>query len=188
MGQEGSGAGGETRSSSSSSLASLGWSGRVAEPPPAGVGSPVGLLLHLARGTPAERASAEAQLRAGIAVLRLRVVSLVNLVSERDANLSSHLAPALRVTAAVAAREATAAEAQKGTLLNASSARLAPWPVAASLGAPGLQRPTVHVPVMQDFWLPVHDVSTQRLWIVAKVRQRKGLCWGSVRGWEGGVG
>jgi len=123
----------------------------------------------LARGSPSQRASAEAQLRAGIAVLRLRVVALVNLVSERDASLSSHLAAALRVTAAVAAREAS--EAQKGTPLNASSARLSPWPMAPTLGVPALERPTAHVPVMQDFWLPVHDVSTQRLWIAAKVKE-----------------
>lgn len=168
-GDGGEGVAAETRSSSSSSLASLGRGGAGREPPLPGVGSPVGLLLHLARGSPSQRASAEAQLRAGIAVLRLRVVALVNLVSERDASLSSHLAAALRVTAAVAAREAS--EAQKGTPLNASSARLSPWPMAATLGVPALERPTAHVPVMQDFWLPVHDVSTQRLWIAAKVMQ-----------------
>jgi len=39
------------------------------------------------------------------------------------------------------------------------------WSEAAALGVPKLAGSCVHVPLGQDYWLPVHDASTQRLWL-----------------------
>jgi len=166
------------RNSSDSSMASTAQScggsastSRAAEPVTPVVGTPVGLLHHLAHGSATQRASAEAKLRAGIAVLRLRVVSLVQ-IPGRDKNLTSPPTSDIYITAAVAALEASKINTQKGHMINAGSlTRHQAYPFAHLLRLPDLERSTWHILVNQDFWLPVQDAHTQRLWIALKVKE-----------------